>query len=84
MPEPPRVANASAHPQVRAGKHVEKGLITAGNDLQNIVRFLPKDGYVYHAADVIAELLQCEVTHPCSGSSPVLSAGALPPQVDAR
>jgi nitronate monooxygenase len=45
------------HAQVRAGKHVENGLITAGNDLENIVRFIPADGASYHASDVIASLL---------------------------
>jgi nitronate monooxygenase len=44
-------------PQVRAGKRIEKGLVTAGDDLQNIVRFVPEDGDVYHAADLIAALL---------------------------
>jgi nitronate monooxygenase len=45
------------HPQVRAGKHVEVGLVTAGNDLENIARFLHADGSEYHAAEVIAALL---------------------------
>ena len=45
------------HPQVRAGKHVEKGLITAGDDLANLIRFLRPDGSEYHASDVIAALL---------------------------
>lgn len=45
------------HPQVRAGKHVENGLITAGNDLVNIVRFLHLDDTRYRAKDVIAALL---------------------------
>jgi nitronate monooxygenase len=43
-------------PQVRAGKRVENGLITAGNDLENVVRFVP-EGSCYHAADVVARLL---------------------------
>jgi len=42
--------------QVRAGKHVEKGLITAGDDVGGVVRFLRPDG-AYAAADVIAALL---------------------------
>jgi nitronate monooxygenase len=50
------------HPQVRAGKHIENGLITAGNDLENIVRFLRPDGSDYHASDVIETLLAgCEI-----------------------
>jgi nitronate monooxygenase len=44
-------------PQVRAGKHVENGLVTAGNDLENVMRFVPEDGHIYHAADVIAKIL---------------------------
>ncbi len=43
--------------QVRAGKHIEKGLITAGNDLENVVRFVHSDGSEYHASDVIASIL---------------------------
>ena len=45
------------HPQVRIGKLIEKGLVTAGNDLTEIGRFLPLDGSTYSAADVIANLL---------------------------
>ena len=44
-------------PQVRAQKHVENGLVTAGNDLENVVRFLRHDGLDYRAAEVIATLL---------------------------
>lgn len=51
-------------PQVRAGKHVENGLITAGNDLVNIVRFLHLKGTRYHAKDVIAALLQESAEEP--------------------
>jgi nitronate monooxygenase len=45
------------HPQVRAGKHIENGLITAGNDLENIGRFVHADGSDYHASEVITALL---------------------------
>jgi nitronate monooxygenase len=45
------------HPQVRAGKHVENGLVTAGNDLVNAARFLAPGRTEYTAADVIATLL---------------------------
>ena len=50
------VANIG-HPQVRGGKYVEKGLVTAGDDLTGITRFLPRHGSAYRAADVVALLL---------------------------
>lgn len=45
------------HPQVRAGKFVERGLVTCGDDLREIPSFLPPNRPVYNAADVIAKLL---------------------------
>jgi nitronate monooxygenase len=46
--------------QVRAGgKHVELGLITAGDDLENIADFLPAGASSYSAADVLTRLLRC-------------------------
>ena len=50
------VANIG-HSQVRAGKYVERGLVTSGNDLAGITRFLPADGLLYSAADVVSGLL---------------------------
>jgi nitronate monooxygenase len=50
------VANIG-HPQVRAGKYVESGLITSGDDLSEIPSFLPANRMAYNAADVIAKLL---------------------------
>jgi nitronate monooxygenase len=50
------VANIG-HPQVRNGKHVEQGLITSGDDLKFIARFLPTGQSSYSAADVIGKLL---------------------------
>jgi nitronate monooxygenase len=50
------VANVG-HPQVHAGKYVEAGLVTAGDDLSEIHSFLPPDSPDYSAADVIAKLL---------------------------
>jgi nitronate monooxygenase len=44
-------------PQVRAGKYVEPGVVTSGDDLSGLGRFLPADGLDYAAADVIAALL---------------------------
>lgn len=44
--------------QVRAGKYLELGLVTAGDDLTNGVRrFLKSDGGAYSAADVVSTLL---------------------------
>lgn len=44
--------------QVRNGKWVEKGIITAGNDVTHLARFLPPHGLRYSAADVLAILLE--------------------------
>ena len=45
------------HPQVRAAKFTEKGLVTSGNDLTKLERFLPEGGELnYTAADVLAKL----------------------------
>ena len=43
-------------PQLRKDKYVEKGLITAGNGLAEIARFLPVSGWDYSAAVVRALL----------------------------
>jgi nitronate monooxygenase len=51
------VANIG-HPQVRKGKHVERGLVTAGDDLTEIARFLPPSKSAYSAAEVITKLLE--------------------------
>jgi nitronate monooxygenase len=45
------------HPQVRNGNYIEKGLITAGDDLTALTPFLPADGWVYSAADVVNKLM---------------------------
>ena len=46
------------HPQLRNGGYVEKGLVTAGNDLTGLTRFLGAGGVGYSAAGVIAELMK--------------------------
>jgi len=43
--------------QIRGGKYVEKGMVTCGDDLKEIPKFLPANRQTYHAADVIAKLL---------------------------
>jgi nitronate monooxygenase len=46
------------HPQARAGgKFIEAGIVTSGDDLGNLTRFMPQGGTEYHAADVIRILL---------------------------
>jgi NAD(P)H-dependent flavin oxidoreductase YrpB (nitropropane dioxygenase family) len=45
-------------PQLRAGGYVERALVTSGNDIVNLTRFLPDSGLTYTAADVVAKLLQ--------------------------
>lgn len=44
--------------QVRNGRYVEQGLVTAGSDLNAIARFLPARGSEYTAADVVTELMR--------------------------
>jgi nitronate monooxygenase len=43
--------------QVRKGNHIERGLVTSGNDLGGIMRFMPPGGSMYTAADVVRTLL---------------------------
>ncbi|HEY3439949.1 MAG TPA: nitronate monooxygenase [Paludibaculum sp.] len=47
----------TGHPQIRAGKHLEAGIITSGDDLTELTRFIPAGGAPYHAADVVAALM---------------------------
>ena len=50
------VANIG-HPQARNGRRMEKGLVTAGDDLIDVPQFLAPGRFQYSAADVIAVLL---------------------------
>ena len=50
------IANVD-QPQVRAGKYVELGLVTSGDDLSKVTRFLAGNASDYGAADVVAALL---------------------------
>jgi nitronate monooxygenase len=52
------------HQQVRCGSHVEPPLVTAGDDLTEIARFLPESAASYSAADVLNALLPR--TAPCA------------------
>jgi hypothetical protein len=45
------------HPQTRNGKYVESGMVTSGNDLTGIARFLQAGASTYTAADVVADLI---------------------------
>ncbi|MGB7134236.1 MAG: nitronate monooxygenase [Acidobacteriaceae bacterium] len=45
------------HQQIRCGHHVEPPLVTAGDDLTEIARFLPPGAGSYGAADVLEALL---------------------------
>ncbi|MBZ5503498.1 MAG: hypothetical protein LAN59_14910, partial [Acidobacteriia bacterium] len=45
------------HAQTRQGKYTEQGLVTSGDDLTEIARFLPPGATTYTAADVVAKLL---------------------------
>jgi nitronate monooxygenase len=45
------------HPQARNGEYVEEGLVTSGNDLTEMARFLPANGWDYGAADVVTKLM---------------------------
>ncbi len=48
----------AGYPQVRAGKYVEAPVVTSGDDLPGIRRFLPANQSSYTAADVIAKLME--------------------------
>jgi nitronate monooxygenase len=45
------------HPQARNGRYVEQPLITSGNDLTGIARFLSKGASTYTASEVVAKLV---------------------------
>ncbi len=45
-------------PQIRSGRRIEAGLVTSGDDLSGITRFLPANRMAYTAADVVARLLE--------------------------
>lgn len=45
-------------PQIRKDESVESGIVTSGDDLTEIARFLPSDSLTYTAADVIAKMTE--------------------------
>lgn len=44
-------------PQVRAGKYVEPAIVTMGDDMRSVVRFLPPSAVDYRTGDVVRGLL---------------------------
>jgi nitronate monooxygenase len=71
------------HQQVRCGHHVEPALVTAGDDLTEMARFLPAGSASYGAADVLDALLPARRrTPPDLGEVDFATAAAGP--VDAR
>lgn len=48
------------HPQTRNGKYVEQGMVTSGNDLTGIARFLQPGASTYSAGDVLRRLMTVE------------------------
>ncbi len=48
---------SAGHPQVRARRHVEPGIVTSGDAIHDLRRFMPADGHDYSAADVVRTLL---------------------------
>jgi nitronate monooxygenase len=47
----------AGHPQIRAKKWIEQGIVTSGDDLPAVLQFLHADGTAYTAADVVTHLL---------------------------
>jgi nitronate monooxygenase len=45
------------HQQIRCGHHVEPALVTAGDDLTEVARFLPRGSASYGVSDVLNALL---------------------------
>jgi hypothetical protein len=67
---------------VRSDGRVEKGLITAGNGLAEIARFLPASGWDYSATDEVRTLLDGHVTdllatHPLDSEGVAVGGNAL-------
>ena len=46
---------------IRAGKYTEQALVTTGNDLTEVHRFLPEGANTYTAEDVVRKLLCCSM-----------------------
>lgn len=63
--------------QTRADGTVERPLVTSGDDVCQILRFLPTaDAASYTAHDVISHLLSCDTRVPAAESSPTAEEGS--------
>lgn len=51
------LVSTAGHPQIRAGKYTELGVVTLGDDLPAVRRLLKEDGVDFTAGDVIDDLL---------------------------
>ena len=69
------------HPQARNGKYIEQPLITSGNDLTGIARFLSPGASTYTASDVVAKLMS-GFDSPAISNSGRSMADFLPPSCD--
>ena len=56
------------HPQVRNNKHMEQGMVTSGNDLTGIGRFLTQGADTFSASDVVRTLMDGSIR---SGNRPL-------------
>lgn len=60
--------SSAGHSQVRARRHVEPGIVTSGDALEELTQFMPTGSSVYSAADVIRTLLPDQAALGASGS----------------
>jgi nitronate monooxygenase len=68
----------AGHPQVRAGRHVEAGIVTTGDALSGVAQFLAAGAQSYTAADVVRHLTRHE-RHVAVARAPGPSADARAP-----
>jgi nitronate monooxygenase len=54
---------SAGHPQARDGARIEPGIVTSGDDLAGIGRFMPPGGTGYAAAHVVQKLLSAAEPH---------------------
>lgn len=47
----------AGHPQIRAGRHLESGVVTSGDEIANLARFIPDGADSYTAEHVVNVLL---------------------------
>jgi nitronate monooxygenase len=67
------------HQQIRCGHHVEPALVTAGDDLTEVARFLPAGSTSYGVADVLDALSPAmSLASSTIGKEDLLTAAAVP------